>query len=581
MVILCFGAALAASMTGTVRSDPEGEGIPGVLVVAYDLRLGYIYDETNIQGEYNLTGLHAGPWRVRAVPPDTLNRLVRFYPNEREYCDAGVVEVGETDLHEIDLSLSAGGELRGRLLDSAGLPVAEAEVELEGLSTANTGQSRGATTDEDGTFVVRGLDSDPGVPADWSCRVNVDGWPSQYLGQTYDPDEAEAIPVTLGETADAGDRALLDGILVRGAVSGPDGPLPETYVHVYATSQVVTVVTDEDGTYEAAGLPPGSVLSWASAEGLALTYYPDHDRPTDWIEAPDEGTIVEDMDLALPDEAIFNLDLSPADGEEADLSGVTALLYNDEGTVAFGARPDTDGVLQIDGLYGGDYRLFVYASDEGYFDGFAQLDGEDQWFTLAHGEDNDLGSILLDRSASISGTIVDETGEPVYGGYVLAYPSDDDLDVEAAVADQDGVFSLRGLAPGRWTVTALFAPYCSSDPGYVQAWWPGDVVYEAYASPLDIRADESYDGITFVLPRDDDQDGMGDTWESEHGLDPSRDDGAEDLDGDGYTNLDEYRLGTDPQDDSDGEPGCGCRDRGEKGWVGVGLLLLALRRRRA
>jgi len=47
---------------------------------------------------------------------------------------------------------------------------------------------------------------------------------------------------------------------------------------------------------------------------------------------------------------------------------------------------------------------------------------------------------------------------------------------------------------------------------------------------------------------DSDSDGMPDNYESNHGLDPLVDDSAEDPDGDGLTNLEEYDLGTNPQD---------------------------------
>ncbi|YCM42794.1 hypothetical protein V2O64_15915 [Verrucomicrobiaceae bacterium 227] len=43
-----------------------------------------------------------------------------------------------------------------------------------------------------------------------------------------------------------------------------------------------------------------------------------------------------------------------------------------------------------------------------------------------------------------------------------------------------------------------------------------------------------------VPPKDSDDDGMPDEWEKSHGLDPLSDDGANDKDGDGYTNLEEY-----------------------------------------
>ena len=44
-----------------------------------------------------------------------------------------------------------------------------------------------------------------------------------------------------------------------------------------------------------------------------------------------------------------------------------------------------------------------------------------------------------------------------------------------------------------------------------------------------------------AAPSDMDRDGMPDTWETAHDLDPARaDDGSADRDGDGYTNLEEY-----------------------------------------
>ena len=48
------------------------------------------------------------------------------------------------------------------------------------------------------------------------------------------------------------------------------------------------------------------------------------------------------------------------------------------------------------------------------------------------------------------------------------------------------------------------------------------------------------------LPPDNDHDGMDDSWEAAWGLDPSTDDAALDPDGDGFSNLREYWLGTDP-----------------------------------
>jgi type VI secretion system secreted protein Hcp len=47
-------------------------------------------------------------------------------------------------------------------------------------------------------------------------------------------------------------------------------------------------------------------------------------------------------------------------------------------------------------------------------------------------------------------------------------------------------------------------------------------------------------------PFDSDEDGMPDEFETRYGLDKTRNDAAEDKDGDGMSNLDEYLAGTDP-----------------------------------
>ena len=58
-------------------------------------------------------------------------------------------------------------------------------------------------------------------------------------------------------------------------------------------------------------------------------------------------------------------------------------------------------------------------------------------------------------------------------------------------------------------------------------------------------------GVYEFISDDIDNDLMSDTWELQHGLDPATDDSANDPDGDSYTNLQEYLLGTDPFDSTD------------------------------
>ena len=77
----------------------------------------------------------------------------------------------------------------------------------------------------------------------------------------------------------------------------------------------------------------------------------------------------------------------------------------------------------------------------------------------------------------------------------------------------------------------------------------GTVESALFYLTVGVLRDTDGDGIADSHDSDDDNDLMPDNWEIRYGLDPlNPSDAALDRDKDGYSNLEEYKAGTDPSD---------------------------------
>lgn len=188
---------------------------------------------------------------------------------------------------------------------------------------------------------------------------------------------------------------------------------------------------------------------------------------------------------------------------------------------------------------------------------------------------NDETPITSDAVNGHGGVVDDTDGDSIPDDWESAHGLNPLVDDAAGDPDKDGLSNLEeyengtdpmnadtdgDAMPDGWEVEHGLNPL--ADDASMDA--DGDAFsnlkeYEQNTDPTDpddpgaVPVDSDGDGVPDSEDTDDDNDGMPDTWEVEYGLNPLADDASEDLDDDGYSNLEEYDGNTNPFD-SDSYP---------------------------
>jgi uncharacterized GH25 family protein len=175
-----------ATLKGRVV-DSTGKPHPAFTVVARQAKSALESGDSETQsffddqGRFELTGLAPGSWRVQAVA------------NGQAPSPEKTVEVPG----EVELVLSQGGRIRGQVVDRVThKPLAGARVSVEGGAESELTTASGVATDDDGRFVLGGLQ--PGL-----CSITVAAQghnPRLISGLRAEPD-AELGPLTVDLSA--------------------------------------------------------------------------------------------------------------------------------------------------------------------------------------------------------------------------------------------------------------------------------------------------------------------------------------------------------------------------------------------
>ena len=307
--------------------------------------------------------------------------------------------------------------------------------------------------------------------------------------------------------------------------------------------------------------------------------------PVDSADLDSDTNIAESLSLDLGDKVrtfreIVDMGAHEFDGNRPPaftLASFTLTTVENQTAVATLTAADADAgdTLAFTLAGGADAALFDLASSTGVLafksspdfetPGDANTDNVHE-LTLQVGD----GTVTVTQAVTVTVTDVAENQSPSFtshGGQsqvALSLPGDASVVTTVIAVDPDGdelAYSLSGGVDQ----SLLNVDVATGQLSFKQA--PdflnptdtdGDNIYEVTVkvtddAPNSLSAEQSF-SITVTEPEtgDGDSDGLPDSWETEHGLDLASDDSGADPDGDNLSNLQEYKLGTDPKNGNSG-----------------------------
>jgi len=542
---------------GRVVSYPDGDPIPDISVVVFDVQANYDVFTTDEEGYYHATGLEPDFYRLKSWPLDGQDWIGAYYDDMYFYCTGTLLDLRlEDGAGGIDFRLPMGGTVEGTISDALdGAAIDGARIDVRGLDYYNSNLDPTTYSDEAGRFQVVGLDSaiesvdsPVPVPGNYELKVTVSGRPVIYYPGVYTAGDADAVEAVRGEVNAGIDLVIPVGASVSGRVTDEDGQ-PVSSGTVYARNDAeawiqVSAAIGSAGNYEITGLAPGAYTLEVSSPGMGSV------ELGGLVEVAEDEAVA-DVDVSLQPEGTI---VGAVTGLAEPLHDVTVRAY----PVAGGPDPsdssDEDGSFDVGGLSTGSYHLHLRTNDDRLLSGYvcgatvcADMEDADE-IDVASTASTAIGTVALPAAASFTGQVLErQTDRPLERIYVTAIPELDGEPTTLAITEEDGSFVLAPLWPGSYTLQAEPYRYCPGDPGWVTT-YSGDARTLEDALVVLLGGGAVYDA-DLTLPADVDGDGMADLWEWLHFLDPQIDDALDDPDLDGVANIDEYLEGTDPRED--------------------------------
>lgn len=378
--ILFIGLSLqapvqAAEVAGRVTDSHTGEGIPQAVVRALALDPGQPSAQalTGRQGRY-LLDLLRGRYRIQVEVPDS-NYLPRKYGGSGDAEGGDILHIPTFDSFIVlDLSLTMGGSVAGRVRGEGEVPLAEVTIRAESADHRVS-----TSTGEDGSYLLPRL-----PPGEFLLSA---GTRDQRYVPAYHPgaslrEDARPVAVEQRRNLTGIDFVLQRAGAIRGRIRALEGMEPLEGIRVAAEKEGASpiarvVASDSLGRYRLAGLSPGSYrLSAGPPEGedpanrprpgwLRQFYPRQFHRESAVALDVEPGLTLSDIDFTLMRECWISGKVVTL-GDEEPLEEVQVIPQPVILPGFYPTRTQTDrsGAFLLQGLPPGDYTLGMLLPDK-------------------------------------------------------------------------------------------------------------------------------------------------------------------------------------------------------------------------
>ena len=417
------------SISGTV-TDESPVPVDDVCTSAHDASGDAVgFGFTDSAGDYEIDNLAAGNYRIMFQScVTTSNYLTEFYDDQPDLDSAQQVAVTSgSETTGIDAEMVAAGSIQGTVTDSGTNP-----LESFCVVAYDSGGSYKtvAYTNASGEYSIRNLDTGEYRLEFYNCGSPANVLP-EYYNDKGDLESADPVSVVRGVDTTGINAELAIGGSISGNVTYESaGPLEDICVTAYYESGgfVNQVRTDAAGDYTITGLRTDSYLVEFQdcGDNNVISEYYDN-QPLGYLADPiavAEGVDTSGIDAELAEGGRMSGTVTNALG--APLEDICVGTSSGAAEQGGNAQTNSAGEYLIGGLRAaGDY--IVQFTDCGsnnvvaeFYDD-VRLFGDASPVTVTQGAETSGVDAELATGGTVTGTVVDEQGDPLEGICVDAY----------------------------------------------------------------------------------------------------------------------------------------------------------------